>query len=64
MRLIVPAAIVAMGNHTAVKGGAIVLYCKLTTNCLMGSRKIRRNMEPEKMEYWRYPGRETWRIQV
>ena len=30
MRLIVPAAIEAMGNHTAVKGGAIVLYCNVS----------------------------------
>ena len=30
MCLIVPAEIVAMGNHTAVKGGTIVLYCNVS----------------------------------
>ena len=35
-----------------------------TFYCLMDACKIRRNMEPEKMDYRRYPSRETWRIQV
>ena len=30
MCLIVPAAIVAMGNHTAVNGGTIALYCNVS----------------------------------
>lgn len=30
MCLIVPAAIVATGNHTAVNGGTIVLYCNVS----------------------------------
>ena len=30
MCLIVPAAIVAMGNHTAVVGGTIELYCNVS----------------------------------
>ena len=60
MRLIVPAAIEAMGNHTAVKG--VFIAMNAATNCLMESCKIRRNTELEKMDYWRYPSRETWRI--